>query len=120
LERRTESKVRFLIGSPTLAETVVLLAAAAMAVLLCLPFRRPVPDLSSFRRETFVHRVDIRTARPAELTLLPGIGPYRARRIVEAREGGSGEEPVENILIGAGVSRANRENLEPWIRSDRE
>ena len=56
-------------------------------------------------------RLDLNTAAPEELALLPGVGPSLARRIVEAREQGGGFASWEDVDAIPGVGAAKLQTL---------
>ncbi len=56
-------------------------------------------------------RLDLNTAAPEELALLPGVGPSLARRIVEAREQGGGFRSWEDVDAVPGVGAAKLQTL---------
>jgi hypothetical protein len=102
--------------TPTPAEWVALSVIAGLAGLFLLPFSRNDPDPAFVSREGFVHRVDVLEGAAEELLLLPGVGPYRARKILRVRrEASAGIFPME-VLEAAGLPVAVRQRLEPWIR----
>jgi competence protein ComEA len=56
-------------------------------------------------------RLDLNTATPEELALLPGVGPALARRLVEAREDGGGFESWDDVDAVPGVGAAKLQTL---------
>jgi hypothetical protein len=62
--------------------------ATALAVLLVMPLLRPVSGPSSGRVPLRGVRPDLNRDPPARIRLVPGIGPARARAIVEERRRG--------------------------------
>ncbi|MHC4597772.1 MAG: hypothetical protein ACYS47_02090 [Planctomycetota bacterium] len=102
--------------TPTPAEGAVLGALTVLAGLLLLPFPRHVPDPVFTSREGFVHRIDVLEGGAGELLLLPGVGPHRAKKILQARrEAAVGAGPME-VLEAAGLPVEVTQRLEPWIR----
>lgn len=61
--------------------------------------------------------VNINTATEDELMRLPGIGPAKARAIVQARERNRFRRP-EDILRVRGIGRATFRRLSPMLRVD--
>jgi competence protein ComEA len=59
--------------------------------------------------------VNLNTATPAELGLLPGIGPSKAAAIVAYRARGRRFERVEDILRVRGIGRATFRRLQPML-----
>lgn len=57
------------------------------------------------------HRLDLNTASPEELALLPGVGPSLARRLVEAREDGGGFKSWDDVDAVPGVGAAKLQTL---------
>ncbi|MBX3356207.1 MAG: helix-hairpin-helix domain-containing protein [Phycisphaeraceae bacterium] len=60
--------------------------------------------------------VDVNLASAAELTLLPGVGPTLARRIIESREREGPLASVEEIERVSGIGPRLRERIRPWLR----
>ena len=93
---------------------LALTALAALGVMWWLGERRAEacpPSCDALRL-----RLDLNTASADELELLPGIGPARAARLVEARRRRGGfkslSELEEKTLLGPGAS----ERLAPYLR----
>lgn len=59
--------------------------------------------------------VDLNTATEAELVGLPGIGPARARAIIEFREAHRGFYSVSQLLRIKGIGRAMLKRLRPLV-----
>lgn len=64
--------------------------------------------------------LELNAANAADLTLLPGVGPKLAQRIVAERGRRGGFERVDDLLAVKGVGPATLARLRPWLRvSDR-
>ena len=61
--------------------------------------------------------VNVNTASAEELSLLPGVGPARARAIVELRQQRGGFKRVEDLLEVKGIGDASLAKLRPSSRS---
>lgn len=59
--------------------------------------------------------VDLNTATAEELTVLPGIGPATARRIVKAREESGGFSSVDDLLDVKWIGRVKLETLRSLV-----
>ena len=59
--------------------------------------------------------VNVNTASAEELSLLPGVGPARARSIVELREKRGGFKRVEDLLEVKGIGEAGLAKLRPFV-----
>ena len=59
--------------------------------------------------------VNVNTASPEQLTLLPGIGEARAREIVAARTKQGGFKRVEDLLAIKGIGEASLAKLRPYV-----
>jgi competence protein ComEA len=101
---------------------VGLLAAALVAVGMALP--AAAADAASGARsggapETrLVGVVNINTATAEELELLPGIGPARARAILEYRKTQGPFERVEDLTKVSGIGESAFERIRPHLRID--
>lgn len=92
-----------------------LLAAIALAGLVAarhgysLPEEKP--ELSGGE-----HRIDLSTAGVAEFTLLPGIGPVLANRIVEFRKERGGLRDSMDLTAVRGIGARTVERIAPYVR----
>jgi competence protein ComEA len=59
--------------------------------------------------------VNINTASPEQLQMLPRVGPSLAGRIVEYREANGPFQSVDEILAVKGIGESSFEKLEPFI-----
>ncbi|MGH9724909.1 MAG: ComEA family DNA-binding protein [Candidatus Acidiferrales bacterium] len=62
-----------------------------------------------------VKPVDLNTATIAQLEQVPGIGPSRARAIVDLREKSGPFERVDELLAIRGINKARLEKLRPYV-----
>ncbi|MEE9295331.1 MAG: helix-hairpin-helix domain-containing protein [Phycisphaerae bacterium] len=120
-----------LIGARSAASATVVTAACLVALALALVLRAqriPAPDpaIALQNASAIVTGVNPNTAPAAELTVLPGIGPGRAKAIVAFREAnrdtaGPGE-PVfkrpDDLRKVSGIGPKTVEKLRPWLTFD--
>jgi len=59
--------------------------------------------------------VNLNTATPEELQLLPGVGEVRAVAIIERRKQQGGFEKVDDLLDVKGIGRAMLKRLRPYV-----
>jgi comEA protein len=59
--------------------------------------------------------VDLNTATVEQLQQLPGIGPVRAKAIVEFREKSGPFQRVEDLFAIRGISKSRFEKLRPYV-----
>lgn len=59
--------------------------------------------------------VNINTASPEQLQMLPRVGPSLAGRIVDYREANGPFQSVDEILAVKGIGESSFEKLEPYI-----
>ena len=59
--------------------------------------------------------VNVNTASAEELAMLPGVGPVRARAIIELRQQRGGFKRVEDLLEVKGIGDASLAKLRPYI-----
>jgi competence protein ComEA len=62
--------------------------------------------------------VNVNTASEDELVKLPGIGPSRAKAILELRAKLSGFKKLEDLMRVKGIGRKTYRKLEPMLRLD--
>ena len=62
--------------------------------------------------------VNVNTASAEELSLLPGVGPARARAIVELRQQRGGFKRIEDLLEVKGIGEASLAKLKPYLALD--
>ena len=98
-----------------LAAAVLLIAALAglsiaqtRAPLAAIPATEPIPAL----------RLNINTATPAELQLLPRIGPTLAARIVEDRETNGPFESIEALDRVKGIGPRTILTVRPYLTAE--
>ncbi|MCP3903759.1 MAG: helix-hairpin-helix domain-containing protein [Planctomycetes bacterium] len=60
-------------------------------------------------------RIDLNTCPAAELTVLPGIGPRLATRIVAEREAGGPFARLEDLRRVDGIGPALTERMAPYV-----
>lgn len=66
------------------------------------------------------YRVDLNRAAEAELDLLPGIGPAKARRIVEYREAHGPFRQIDDLANVPGINRDHVAKLRDLVALGRE
>jgi comEA protein len=65
-----------------------------------------------------VGTVNINTATPEQLELLPGIGEARAKAVVSMRKQRGGFESVNELTEVKGIGDAALERLRPFVRTE--
>ena len=65
-----------------------------------------------------VGTVNINTATPEQLELLPGIGEVRAKAVVAMRKQRGGFKSVEELTAVKGIGDAALERLRPFARTE--
>jgi competence protein ComEA len=60
-------------------------------------------------------KVNINTASAEQLTVLPGIGPKLAARIVEYRQKSGAFKSVQELMNVRGVGEKNLKKIEPYL-----
>ena len=61
--------------------------------------------------------LDINSAPPTELSLLPGIGPTMASRIIETRQQRGPFKSVDDIAHVPGIGKITLQEMRPFIRT---
>ena len=97
------------------AALVVLLAGFAAVSTIALLRRGTTREVEIAGQSQPAAKVRINRAGVAELSALPGIGPRKAERIVEARS----KSPILDLAAlskaAGGVSAANLERMKPFV-----
>ena len=65
-----------------------------------------------------VGTVNINTATPEQLELLPGIGESRARAVVAMRKQRGGFKSVDELMEVKGIGEVALERLRPFVRTE--
>ena len=112
------TKARQVAYSPVFWLPLVLAVLLGTALLWYPPFWQPSyapvdPDTPFYKQVTA--GVDINHASEAELAVLPGIGPSKARAIVEFREENGFFTQPEDLLEVNGIGPTTLEGLEELI-----
>jgi competence protein ComEA len=76
------------------------------------------PTFAEDAAPKLVGTVNINTATPEQLELLPGIGESRAKAIVELRKQRGGFKSVEELAEVKGIGEAALERLRPYVRTE--
>ena len=77
--------------------------------------RRGRPTARAARALSRSHPIDLNSASPGDLELLPGIGPKLSERIVEYRKGAGDFRQVEDLVRVSGIGPKTLERLRPFI-----
>jgi competence protein ComEA len=91
------------------------LGAAALVLLSLAPAWAQTGAKSVDPGSGLVGVVNVNTATPDELELLPGVGPSRARAIVEYRTEHGSFEKVEDLLAVDGIGARALERMRPHV-----
>ena len=92
---------------------VVLLASLGMAIVTVATPVSPPPK-SGDRGEPAVFQVDLNRADVRELSLLPGIGPVLARRIVRHRDRHGPFRQLDDLADVSGIGPKRLDELAQW------
>jgi len=97
-----------------IALTMTGLATLALWVTLS---RQALVDFFYPPERTIRFNLDINSAPPTELSLLPGIGPAMAARIIETREQRGPFKNVDDIIHVPGIGKITLQDMRPFIRT---
>lgn len=86
---------------------------AALALLLLQPAARAQSEEESAPKTALVGVVNVNTATPEQLELLPGVGPARARAIIEHRKEHGPFAEVEDLRQISGIGEKALERIRP-------
>ena len=76
---------------------------------------RPAPRGEELPRLLCGARIDVNRATEAELVLLPGIGPSRAKRIAESREEEGPFRDAEDLTRVRGIGDKTARAVARWV-----
>ena len=96
-----------------IALTMTGLATLTLWVVLS---RQALVDFFYPPERTIRFNLDINSAPPTELSLLPGIGPAMAARIIETREQRGPFKSVDEIIHVPGIGKITLQDIRPFIR----
>lgn len=105
--------------SPQQQRAIIALTVTGLATLsLWLTFsRHRLVDFFHPPERTIHFNLDINSAPPSELSLLPGIGPAMASRIIETREQRGPFKSVDDIIHVPGIGEVTLQDIRPFIRT---
>ena len=89
-------------------------ALAALALCLLLAVRQPALAVPTYSPEA-PWQLDVNRATWPELTLVPGVGPVLARRIVERRESAGLYRSLEDLLEVKGIGKIRLADMRPYL-----
>ena len=96
--------------------TLTVIGLAALTIWLTLSRHRLV-DFFHPPERIIRFNLDINTAPGTELSLLPGIGPTMASRIIETRQQSGPFESVDDIIRVPGIGKITLQEMRPFIRT---
>jgi competence protein ComEA len=110
-------------AQPSVVPAILLLAGCALAAWLgagrqIAPIGDEIPAPVGLTAPDM--RVDLNTAGPDEIALLPAIGPRLAQRIVEHRAGHGRFETVDDLAAVAGIGPRTIQQIRPHVVVSRE
>ena len=76
------------------------------------------PSYAEGASPQLVGAVNINTATPEQLELLPGIGEARAKAVVSMRKQRGGFKSVDELTEVKGIGEAALERLRPFVRTE--
>ena len=79
--------------------------------------RQRLVDFFRPPERTIRFNLDINSAPPTELSLLPGIGPTMASRIIETRQQRGPFKSVDDIIHVPGIGKITLQEMRPFIRT---
>ncbi len=100
-------------GIPTFV--LLLLVAVGLAVAVAVRASRPMDRRDLPVRDAAVS-IDINSAGAADLSLLPGVGPAIAERIIEDRREHGAYESVAQLQRVRGIGPRTMERIVPFVR----
>ena len=96
--------------------TLTVIGLATLTIWLTFSRQRLV-DFFHPPERTIRFNLDINSAPPTELSLLPGIGPTMASRIIEIRQQRGPFKSVDDITHVPGIGKITLQEMRPFIRT---
>ncbi|MEO2000670.1 MAG: helix-hairpin-helix domain-containing protein [Pirellulales bacterium] len=96
--------------------TLTVIGLATLAIWLTFSRQRLV-DFFHPPERTIRFNLDINTAPQTELSLLPGIGPTMASRIIEIRQQRGPFKSVDDLIHVPGIGKITLQEMRPFIRT---
>jgi len=90
----------------TLTQRLATVAVAALIALAALP---------AFAADAPSGVVNVNTASVEQLSLLPGVGPTVAGRIVEHREKNGAFKAIDDLMLVKGIGEKTFERMKPYV-----
>jgi competence protein ComEA len=90
----------------------------ALALLTAFGLALAESSLAEDGSPQLVGTVNINTATPEQLELLPGIGEARAKAVVSMRKQRGGFKSVDELTEVKGIGEAALERLRPFVRTE--
>jgi competence protein ComEA len=90
----------------------------ALALLTAFGLALAGSSLAEDASPQLVGTVNINTATPEQLELLPGIGEARAKAVVSMRKQRGGFKSVDELTEIKGIGEAALERLRPFVRTE--
>lgn len=72
-------------------------------------------NITKLNDDGTLHSIELNRAKPSGLTLLPGIGPVIAERIVDRRDSNGYFKSVDDLLIIRGIGKNKLNMIKPFI-----
>ena len=96
--------------------TLTVIGLATLTIWLTFSRQRLV-DFFHPPERTIRFSLDINSAPPTELSLLPGISPTMASRIIETRQQRGPFKSVDDITHVPGIGKITLQEMQPFIRT---
>ena len=96
--------------------TLTVIGLATLTIWLTFSRQRLV-DFFHPPEQTIRFSLDINSAPPTELSLLPGIDPTMASRIIETRQQRGPFKSVDDITHVPGIGKITHQEMRPFIRT---
>jgi len=90
----------------------------SLALLTAFGFALAGSSLAEDASPRLVGTVNINTATPEQLELLPGIGEARAKAVVEIRKQRGGFKSIDELTEVKGIGESALERLRPFVTTE--